>query len=449
MKYCGDVVWYLLIGLILFFMGVVYQWYFDQHPESPFAIVDTTLDDAKDNVAETLHLLGLKKPGHYHRTALGKADQFVDRSAAQPGLTLLTTVGSDGRLEAKVVELDGGVVQHWNLDWFETWPDAEHVPDAFMPKQTPGTNIHGAAVMDNGDLVFNFEYQGLVRMNACGEVVWRLPYLTHHSVFVDEASGYLWVSGKRFHEEAVARLPSHRPPFAEPTVLEISPDGDILQEISVIEVLDKNDMEGLLQLKDFGKIVKEKGTTTGDTLHLNDVEVFPSHLPAGQFKPGDIMISLRNIHTVLVFDPESLDIVFIKTGDVIGQHDPDFIDGKTISVFDNHVTNEADALQQSRVVMLEAPEGNAEVYFEGTESQPFYTEVMGKQQWLENGNLLLTEATKGRALEVDAEGKIVWQFVNLVEEEGWVGELSEAQRLPTSFDDRFFEQQRRICSFST
>jgi len=446
MKYVFNIAWYVVAGLVLFFMGAVYQWYFNRHPESPFAVVDPTLDGAKDNVAETLHLLGLKKPGHYHQTSLSPTDQFVDRSAAQPGLTLLTGVGSNALLEARVVEPEGGVVQHWNLDWFEIWPDAEHVPDIFVPKQKPGTNIHGAAVMENGDLVFNYEYQGLVRMDVCGEVVWRLPYQTHHSIFVDEQSGHLWVSGKRFHEEPVARLPNHRPPFAEPTVLEISPGGEILQEISVFDILYDNDMEGLLQLKDFGEIINKDGTTTGDTLHLNDIEVFPGDLPAGQFKPGDIMLSLRNIHTVLVFDPESLEITFIKTGDVIGQHDPDFIDGDTISVFDNHVTSKADALQQSRIIMLDAPEGDVDVYYEGTEKQPFYTDVMGKHQWLENGNLLLTEATKGRAFEVDPEGRVVWQLVNFVEEEGWVGELSEAQRLPATIDDQFFERQRKRCS---
>lgn len=446
MKYFANIVWYIGAGLALFFMGAVYQWYFNKHPESPLAVVDPTLDSAKGNVAETLHILGLRKPSHYHQTSLSAADQFVDRSAAQSGLTLLTGVGSDALLEAKVVEPDGGVVQHWNLDWFETWPDAGHLPETFEPKQRPGTNIHGATIMDNGDLIFNFEYQGLVRMDACGEVVWRLPYQTHHSIFVDEETGHLWVSGKKFHEEPVARLPNHRPPFAEPTVLEISSDGEILNEISVFDILYDNDMEGLLQLKDFSEILHKEGTTTGDTLHLNDVDVFPSDLPAGQFKPGDVMISLRNIHTVLVFDPESLEITFANTGDVIGQHDPDFVDGDTISVFDNHVTSAADASQRSRVLMLKAPDGEAEVYYEGTESHPFYTDVMGKHQWLENGNLLLTEATKGRAFEVDRDGRVVWQLINFVEEDDWVGELSEAQRLPASFDSQFFEQQRKSCS---
>lgn len=449
MKSFIDVIWYLLLGLFLFMIGVAYQWHFGKHPQSPFSVVGTTLDDAKDNLAETLRMLGLRKPSYYYQTSLTADDNFVEPSKTQPGLTLLTAAGNDAMLEAKIVEPDGDVVQRWYIDWFEIWPDAEHVPDTFIPKQKPGTHIHGAVVMDNGDLVFNFEYQGLIRLDVCGNTVWRLPYLTHHSIYTDPDSGNLWVSGKRFHEEPVDRLPNHRPPFAESTVLEVSPEGDILQEISLFDVLTKNDLEGLLLLKDFSKIVQSDSVTTGDTLHLNDVEVFPSHLPAGHFKPGDIMVSLRNIHTVLVFDPGTQEVTFIKTGDVIGQHDPDFIDGNTIAVFDNHIASAPDTGQQSRVVMLKAPEGTADVYYEGTESAPFYTDIMGKQQWLANGNLLLTESTKGRAFEIDPAGEIVWQHVNLLDEKGWVGLVDEAQRLPESFDPLFFEQQRNICAVSS
>lgn len=276
----------------------------------------------------------MRKPSYYYQTTLTADDNFLEPSAAQPGLTLLTAVGSETRLEAKIIELDGTVVQRWDTDWFKIWPNAEHVPAIFMPKQTPGTHIHGAVIMENGDLVFNFEYLGLVRLDVCGDVVWRLPYQTHHSIYADPMSGNLWVSGRRFHDRPDPSRPNHRPPFAGPTVLEIAPDGSILQEISIFDVMAKNDLDGLMLLKDFGTILKSDVATTGDTLHLNDVEVFPSSPPTGHFQPGDIMVSLRNIHTVLVFDPKSQNIKFIKTGDVIGQHDPDFIDGDTISVFD-------------------------------------------------------------------------------------------------------------------
>ena len=73
---------------------------------------------------------------------------------------------------------------------------------------------------------------------------------------------------------------------------------------------------------------------------------------------------------------------------------------------------------------------------------------MGKKQWLPNGNLLVTEATKGRAFEIDKKGKIVWQNVNLVEDGKLAGLISEAQRLPPSHDPSFFEQQRQQCAAS-
>lgn len=449
MKSYADAVWYLLFGLFLFFVGVTYQWFFTQYPKYPFTMISTSLDGAKDGAAETLRILGLRKPSYYYQTDYTAADNFADPALAQPGLTLLTTATDNDRLEAEIIDQGGDVVQHWDIGWFDIWPDAEHVPAIFMPKRVPGTHIHGAVILDDGDLVFNFEYLGLVRLDVCGDVIWRLPYQTHHSIYMDPGSGNLWVSGRQFHETPVAELPNHVPTFAEPTVLEVTPDGSILREISVFDVLKKNDLEGLMLLKDFTEIVGNNAETAGDTLHLNDVEVFPSHLPSGHFKPGDIMLSLREIHTVLVFDPDTLEITFIKTGHTIGQHDPDFVDGNRISVFDNHVAADPVEGKQSRIVMFSALSDEKEILYQGTEREPFYTDVMGKQQWLANGNLLLTESTKGRAFEITDDGEIVWQHINLLAEEGWVGLVDEAQRLPANFDQRFFEKQQASCPASS
>ena len=41
-------------------------------------------------------------------------------------------------------------------------------------------------LLDTGDLIFNYENLGLVRVDVCGNVVWRLPYRTHHSIWRDE-----------------------------------------------------------------------------------------------------------------------------------------------------------------------------------------------------------------------------------------------------------------------
>lgn len=439
-----DILWYVLVALFLFCAGVTYQWYVSKNPVYPLTVFGTVLDSSKEQLADTLEQVGLKRPHYYYETDFEAADNHYDATKAQHGLTLITAVDENQTLEVEIVELDGTQVQHWPVDWFSLWPDAEHVPDIFEPKQRPGTHIHGAVIMDNGDLVFNFEYQGLVRLDVCGDVVWRLPYLTHHSIDRDETTGNLWVSGKIFHEEPTARYPNHVPPFAEPTVLEVSPAGKIISEMSVLEILEKNDLHGLMYMDGFGKIQAGSGKTTGDTLHLNDVEVFPPHLKRGTFEPGDLMLSLRNIHTVLVVDPRTEEIVYKQAGGFVGQHDPDFIDGNRISVFDNAVAVGDDAPRESRVVILDAddPVSEPEVYFEGSEEMPFYTDVMGKHQWLQNGNLLITESTRGHAFELDPKSDIVWEHVNLVDQEGLVGLVGEAQRLPPDYDRQFFEAQR-------
>lgn len=57
---------------------------------------------------------------------------------------------------------------------------------------------------------------------------------------------------------------------------------------------------------------------------------------------------------------------------------------------------------------------------------------MGKQQPLENGNILIAEADGGRAFEVTRDGEVVWEFINRWSEDQ-VAVITEAQRLPTDY----------------
>ena len=122
-------------------------------------------------------------------------------------------------------------------------------------------------------------------------------------------------------------------PFREDTLLEVTPEGKIVHEWSIVDLLRKNGREGLLYL---GSNQPMNPVARGDIFHLNDVEPFPSRLKEGFFKKGDVLVSLRNISTIFVFNRENGKIKFIHTGSFVWQHDPDFVDGDTISVFDNH-----------------------------------------------------------------------------------------------------------------
>jgi hypothetical protein len=149
----------------------------------------------------------------------------------------------------------------------------------------------------------------------------------------------------------------------------------------------------------------------------------------GRFAPGDLLVSLRNINTVFVFSTATGHVKRLWVGSFVRQHDPDFIDGNTISLFDNHNVTLEEAGQRSRILLLSESSDAPVVYYAGAAGAPFYTDILGKHQWLPNGNLLITESMKGRAFEIDRDKRIVWEYLNLVGD-GYAGLMEEVLRLP-------------------
>jgi hypothetical protein len=347
------------------------------------------------------------------------------------GLNLITAMGPDNSLALKVIDMNGELVHEWPVDWFDIWPDATHLPAETVPKTRPGTHLHGTWLLPDGDILFNFEKQGMVRMGLCGEVRWKLPYQTHHSIYVDD-DGYIWAPGLSTHAEAMPDYPAHVTPVREQTIVKISQDGELLDEISVFDLLVDNGYRALLHMQ----ASPLSNSIVGDSLHLNDVEVFPRSLEAGFFKPGDVMISLRNIHSIIVFDQLTRHIKLLRIGGFTRQHDPDFLDGNSIIIFDNNNIGPAGFGQQSRILRLDAVTNELSTLYEGSEQDPFYTHIMGKQQLLDDGHMVITDSISGRGFEVDETGTVVWEFINLVDE-GIVGIVEEVERIPVSYRSIF------------
>ena len=379
-------------------------------------------------ISKTVRHRGIvfEKPGKDRRTVVCDPDKM------QPGLTLVSHINSNCLPAVNLVDMAGNSIHHWTLDWFDLWPDAKHVPSWFAPKSRPGTHIHGILLMPNGDLVFNFEFLGLLRVDLNGKVVWRLPYQTHHSI-TRGSDGNLWVCGRKAREKPCDRIPNWTPMFYEPTLLEVSPEGKIVHEWSVVDLLQKNGRKGLLYLSN----IDEYSTKAkGDLLHLNDVEPFPDSMQEGFFTKGDVMVSLRNINTVFVFNRDTEKIKAVFSGMFVRQHDPDFIDGNTFSVFDNHCINDDPSQSSSRILIVKAPERTVTTYYEGTQEHPFYTIIMGKHQWLPNGNMIVVEGYNGRAFEIDRDKEIVWEYNNYLDDRH-ISFLEQATRIPLSYASLF------------
>ena len=388
-------------------------------------------------------LLGIS-PWYYVEAPAKERTTLFLPALVQPGPTLVAFVGPDDHQFIQIIDADGHVINEWRVDWFDLWPNANHLDEELRPKALPGAIVHGVLLLDDGSIVLQHDACGMVRLDACGHVLWRFAQRTHHSLDLDDR-GHIWTSIRHTRKEPLRGLPAYHPPYEEYTIAEISPGGKLLQEVSIFDLLRENNLTGLLMMS---SVHPDYPDTGGDTLHVNDVEVFSAKMKPGRFQPGDVMVSMRGNNAVVVFDLAKRKVRHLSIGGFVRQHDPDFLDGDTISVLDNnHIGLRAEGIQ-SRVVIESATTGTQRVAFAGTPEQPFYTEFMGKHQWLPNGNLLLVETTRGRVLEVDPAGRPVWQFVNLVDA-GRAGAVSEGTRLPVGYTAEFFAARRASCGPST
>lgn len=352
---------------------------------------------------------------------------IYDSAAIAPGLTLLAGPDARRRLSVRLIEPDGTVVRNWDLDWFTIYPNPTHVePASKLPKSHPGATIHGLAISPNGDLTFNYEGLAMVQVDFCGRVRWRSKFMTHHAV-ERQPDGTFWVLDVRRRPKSDPTHPNLQEPFLEESVIQVDNDGRVLQRFPIVELLDNSGLQGLYTLGS----LQEVPVVSGDVLHANDVEVFPAGLKPGLFQPGDIMVSLRNSSTIFVFDPKARKIRNIVTGASVRQHDPDFVDGDTISIFDNNNVGAKASLQSSRIVEYNFRTGARRMLFEGTAAHPFFTHETGVHQRLANGNILITEGRKGRVLEVTSGGKVVWEYYNHVAPDRLI-EMTMAERLPAN-----------------
>ncbi len=356
----------------------------------------------------------------------GDGATSLARDRAAPGLTLLTGF-FDGSNELRLVELDGTVLRRWPVAYSEIFPEPDHIqPESRRPATDWNIDIHGALARPDGSVVFSFEYGGLAALGRCGAVLWTLPRMTHHFV-VPAGDGDMLVGQRRWIQDRGEGATTYsRSPHAEDQLLRVSGTGRVLEELSI---------EGLLVENGLLPVLTANGNHSthlpSDLAHLNDAEPLPDSLadrfPA--FDAGDLLISLRHLNMILVFDPRTRRIKWRQTGPWIRQHDPDFSARGTITVFDNR-TGDRDA--GSRILEVDPTTGAVDVAYDAPEPSDFYARVRGRHERLANGNLLIVDHKGGRVFEVDSAGTLTWEYVNRYDDTR-VARINDAIRYPHDY----------------
>ena len=341
----------------------------------------------------------------------------VQPQKTQPGLVLITsswTWGKATNLEpgAKLIDRRGRTLHEWHPDKGVLFPDSLGKTRRDLAR----TDFDGSYLLPNGDLILILGYIGAVRLDACGNVRWRLQEGNHH-YFSRSEDGSFWMPGT---SSTPQRKTSQHPdgfegiekPVWMDQVLHVGEDGTVIDRVNVLDLLYENDLKRHI-VKGYGPYAKD---VNRDPVHLNDVEPLGASMAEEYplFEAGDLLLSLRHPSLVLVFDPDSGRVRWHNSRPLLHQHDPDFTGEGWIGVFDNNddFTERGTMLGGSRIVALQPHTDSTRIRFPTRHSAPFYTSVQGQWQNLENGNLLLTESRAGRVVEVTPDGRTAWEWIH-------------------------------------
>jgi hypothetical protein len=362
----------------------------------------------------------------------GKARQgvTVDKpSKTYDGFTLYTTTRG---ARATLLDMRGQVVHQWELPFSRAWPNAPHVRDPLSDEQVHWFRCH---LYGNGDLLAIYHADGdtpygygLVKLNKDSQLIWAYSGHAHHDVDVDE-DGTIYTLSQQLESKAPAGLDYFPTPYIADSLVVLSADGRELDQIPIAESFRDSayalllsvsitEREAPFERPDFDpssdsvepqRVKNERlqaNKLKGDLLHANSVKVLSRTLERKfpLFKAGQVLISLRNTHTIAVLDRHEHSVVWAARGIWRIQHDAEYMDNGHLLLYDNFGSTkgcrvlEYDPVTQAIPWICSAEDGGS-----------FTAIFRGMKQRLPNGNTLIVDPDNGRLFEVTPGKELVWE----------------------------------------
>lgn len=347
--------------------------------------------------------------------------RIYDRSKISDGYNLF---------EGKLIDMEGNVVKQWS-------------------------SLFLGVIDENGDYYAQKYFEAPVwgRYTWDDEVIWEKDFPIHHEILLTSDDTIITFTKEvhSYNERAVEF----------DVILEFDKGGNVLQRYSLWDHLEEFqkfhdklelDMPPTFFIPEDHR--KDKSIWGGnyDYYHLNALSLVPPNAMESKhpaFRPGNWLISFRHGSMVFILDKDTKKIlwraIYNQVEDNLeGPHSPMMLDNGNILIFDNGRYR-----KWSRIIELDPV--TLDVVWEYKDDN-FYTLSQGNAQPLPNGNVLATEAEKGRVIEVTRDKEIVWEFyhpdqqdeTNSVDEEKWGlrQEVYRMTRYPKSMIDRIMKEQK-------
>ncbi|NBO17634.1 MAG: hypothetical protein EBV03_00105 [Proteobacteria bacterium] len=351
------------------------------------------------------------------------------------GATLIC-VGYDA---AMLVDSQGVAMHRWQLPFSKAWESPPHVPD---PNPDVMTRFIDAEVYPNGDLLAIYHADndtpygyGMVKMDMYSKPIWRYARNVHHDMYVAR-SGTIYTLIHSYQKVEQPRVPHFDSPMLADSVAVLSPAGEEQDIIPITEAFYDTPYEAML-FSDLTELDRKKH----DYLHANSVMLLEESMADKfpMFKPGWLLVSLRNIHTIAVIDPATRKVVWAMRGIWKMQHDAQFLENGNILLFDN-LGYDPGGKKHSRVLEIDPVTQGIIWSYTGSKTESFYTDYHGGQQRLPNGNTLTVETGGGnKIMEVTPSGELVWRYIVKGRGEHEIeNPINKAYRISYSFFNKDF-----------
>lgn len=307
---------------------------------------------------------------------------------------------------ARLEGLDGTVLHTWTL----SWPDATGESAKAYRGRPMAHTWRRALLLPDGDVLAIYEGLGIARVSRDSKPRWVVANGAHHDL--QRRGDEVWLLTRE-----VVELP------------DLGLDGPVLEEFLVALDLTtgketyRTSLVRALHESPWGPVTKPTDPKhAGDLLHTNSLEWLPATAGA-----SGVLLSLLARNELALFDPETRAFREVVSGDWARQHDPHWLGGGNVLLFDNQ-----GAAPRSRVLTLNWPGGEILEQWSGPADTPFYSHTCGTASPLPGGHMLVTESDAGRAYERNRQGDVIWRWTSpwrAGSEAQWTATLFEMQRL--------------------
>ena len=316
----------------------------------------------------------------------------LDRERAFPGFTLFAPQSGGGTVY--LIDLDGNVVHTWQMPY---------APGNSGYLTERGTLFYNGKVNeDSKRFISRQPWKGgaALEVDWNGRVLWELRQPDHHHDGIRLRNGnVLLICLALLPEHLVARveggLPGteHDGKMYADYLVEMTTDGQVVWEWRTWEHLDPV-TDRITAVQD----LREAWT------HANGLAELPD---------GNIIVSFRNISTVIIIDRRTGKIIWkLGAPPLSGQHAPTPLRNGNLLLFDNGPHRLDHTMPFSRIIEIELASKKIVWKYQEKRECEFFSPRISNAQRLPNGNTLVCEGDFGRFFEVTVDGELVWEFVN-------------------------------------